>query len=130
MQEGFIMSDQNKFVYHYSSKQQEQVKQIRDKYIPKEESKLDLLKKIDASVTNKATASAIAFGVISSLIFGGGMYLILDYDVLFFQGIITGVIGILVISLTYPLYKCVLRKEREKHQDQILKLSDEIMGEN
>ncbi len=65
------MSDQNKFVYHYSSKQQDQVKQIRDKYIPKEESKLDLLKKIDASVTNKATAISIAFGVVSSLIFGG-----------------------------------------------------------
>ncbi len=58
------------------------------------------------------------------------MYLTIDYQALFFQGIIAGVIGILGIGLTYPLYKFVLQKEREKHQDQILKLSDEIMGEN
>ena len=39
------------FEYNYSAKQQEEVRRIREKYVPKEESKLEQLKKLDAHAT-------------------------------------------------------------------------------
>ena len=43
------------FEYNYSAKQQEEVRRIREKYVPKEESKLEQLKKLDAHATRSGT---------------------------------------------------------------------------
>ena len=65
------------FEYTYSAVQQEEIERIKSKYLPKEETKLDKLKKLDASVTRPGTIWAIGFGVIGCLIFGGGLSSIL-----------------------------------------------------
>ena len=62
----------NKFTYSYSTKQQE-VEAIRKKYLPKKESALEQMKKLDNHVTKKVTIIAIAFGIINTLILGIGM---------------------------------------------------------
>ena len=42
-------------------------------------------------------------------------------------GIPVGVLGILLISLAYPVYNRTIRKERKKVAPEILRLTDELM---
>ena len=45
----------------------------------------------------------------------------------FMLGIMVGVIGIAVVSLAYPLYNYVIKKERDKITPEIIRLTDELM---
>ena len=56
------------FQYSYSAREQAELKKIRDKYLSKEENKMDRLRRIDAGVTKKATAVAIVIGVLAGQI--------------------------------------------------------------
>lgn len=116
------------FQYTYSAKEQAEIKRIRSKYAPKEESKLEQLKRLDASASQKATMYAIIVGVIGALILGTGMSCCMVWtDKLFIPGIIIGVIGLVVVSIAYPLYNRVLKKEHEHLAPEILRLTDELM---
>ena len=42
-------------------------------------------------------------------------------------GIITGVLGVILAALAYPVYSKVLKREREKIAPEILRLTDELM---
>lgn len=118
------MSD--KFTYSYSAKEQQEIEQIRQKYIPKTESALDQMKKLDHQVNQKATMFAIAFGIVSALVLGLGMCLTMVWaEQFFYLGIVIGVVGIICVSLTLPLYRRVLAKERHKVADTIIQLSQE-----
>ena len=68
------MSKDEKFVYSYSAKQKKEIEEIRTKYLPKTENKLDKIRKLDESATRKATIQSIVVGLISSLIFGFGRF--------------------------------------------------------
>ena len=48
-------NNKDTFEYIYSAEQQEEIKNIRKKYMAPEEDKMDQLRKLDASVTMKAT---------------------------------------------------------------------------
>ena len=126
------------FTYTYSAKEQEELKKIRQKYQPKEEDKMDKLRRMDAAVTKKATAKALTLGIIGALIMGFGMSLIMtDLIVIFglaaFQkvcllvGTIIGMIGMSLACCAYPIYHRVLQKERDKIAPEVLKLTDELM---
>lgn len=115
------------FNYTYSAKQQEEIKEIREKYIPKEADKMEQLRRLDRSVTQKSTAISLAVGIIGTLILGTGMCCCLVWTKLFILGIILGVIGIAVISLAYPIYNYITKKEREKVAPEIIRLTDELM---
>ena len=52
------------FEFNYSAKQQEEVQRIREKYAPKEEDKLEQLRRLDAGVTRKGTAVSLAAGIL------------------------------------------------------------------
>ena len=47
------------FEYNYSAKQQKEIKTIREKYVPKEENKMEQLRRLDASATKPGTAASI-----------------------------------------------------------------------
>ncbi len=64
------MEDKESFKMTYSAKQQEEIRSIRQKFVPKEESKMDRLRALDARVTQKATMVSILAGVIGALIWG------------------------------------------------------------
>ena len=116
------------FKYTYSAKEQEELRKIRNKYLPKEESQLEQLLRLDAQATQKATMYAIVVGVIGALIFGLGMCCCIVWrGVVFALGIIIGIIGFAVISLGYPLYNRSLKKERERVAPEILRLTDELI---
>ena len=115
------------FQYTYSAKEQEEVKRIRDKYLPKEEDKMAQLRKLDAGGSQKATMYSIMIGMIGTLILGIGMCCCMVWNGLFALGIVVGCIGIAGIILAYPLYAYLVRKEQERLAPQILKLSEELL---
>lgn len=129
------MEENNKaiFNYTYSAAQQEEIKRIRKKYAAPDMDKMEQLRKLDLRPTQKAQAWAIVFGVIGTLILGTGMSLAMTEVAKFigssamFIGIPVGVIGIVMITLAYPVYQRILKKERKRIASEILRLTDELL---
>ncbi len=121
------MENKETFSYTYSANQQEEIKKIRDKYLPKEADKMEQLRRLDKSATEKGTTISLIAGIIGTLILGIGMCCCLVWTDLFIPGIIIGVAGIAVVSIAYPLYNYVTKKEREKIAPEIIRLTDELM---
>ncbi len=115
------------FHYTYSAKQQEEIQSIRKKYLPKEEDKMEQLRRLDQGTTKKGRILSITLGVIGCLLLGVGMCCTMVWmEQLFIPGIIIGLIGIGAVIAAYPLYTRVTRKEREKVAPQILQLTEEL----
>ena len=130
------MDHQENFNYTYSAKEQEEIKNIRKKYVApiEEEDKMTQLRKLDARVKSKATSASLVIGIIGALVLGCGMSLImtdigksLGTVLPLIIGIIMGVIGIILVCLAYPVYNSTLKKERAKAAPEILRLTDELM---
>lgn len=116
------------FAYTYSARQQEEVRRIRDKYADRQESKLEQLHRLDRSVTRKGIPAALALGVAGCLILGVGMCCCMVWaGQLFVPGIVIGLAGIACMSLAYPVYGRITRRERERLAPEILRLTDELM---
>lgn len=115
------------FNFTYSAKEQEEIKKIRQKYIPQED-KMEQLRRLDRNVTNKGTMYSVIIGIIGSLFLGIGMCCTMVWNpVWFIPGIIIGVVGISIVAVAYPIYNYVTKKEREKIAPEILRLTDELM---
>lgn len=130
------MDNQETFRYTYSAKEQTEVEKIRQKYLPTEENKLEQLRKLDRSASQKAEAGAIALGVVGTLLLGAGMSLFMsELGALLglsrlpalVIGVIAGLMGLVMVALAYPLYNRILRKERQRIAPEILRLTDELM---
>ena len=121
------MQNKETFSYTYSAKEQEEIKKIREKYVPKEANKMEQLRRLDASVTQKGTVISLVVGIVGALILGTGMSMCMVWTELFVLGIIVGIVGIVMVSAAYPLYSYVTKKEREKIAPEIIRLTDELM---
>lgn len=115
------------FEYTYSATKQEEIEAIRRKYLPAQEDKMETLRRLDRSAENAGTITAIGVGAAGALIFGTGMSLVL-VGKMFFIGIIVGILGMVFIAAALPLYKYVVKKQREKIAPQIMALSEELMN--
>ena len=126
------------FRYTYSAKEQDEIKAIRNKYVAPQqtEDKMAQLRRLDASVTQKATMVALIFGVIGTLILGTGMSLAmtelgeaigLGGGVAMLLGVLIGIVGIVLVCVAYPIYNRILKKERERIAPEIIRLTDELM---
>ena len=129
-------NNENKYQYTYSVKEQEELKKIREKYTSKEETKLDRLRRLDKSASSKAQVVAITIGVIGALILGFGMSLAmtdigaalgLAKNIAMIVGIAVGFVGGALVALAHPIYRGVLKSERQKIAPEILRLTDELM---
>lgn len=116
------------FRYDYSAGQQAEIQQIRQKYQPKEEDKLEKLRRLDAGVTRKGTWAAWIVGLMSCLILGMGMSCVMVFrEGWFIPGIFIGIVGLLGVAAAYPLYTHITRKERMRLAPEILRLTEELM---
>ena len=70
--------EKNTFNYTYSAEKNKEVESIRRKYMPEEESKLEILKNLDMRVQTAGTIESLSFGIIGALVFGVGMCFFLD----------------------------------------------------
>ena len=125
--------ENHSFDYTYCAAQQQEVENIRKKYLPKEEDKMEQLRKLHAIPTRKAQAAALAVGIIGALILGTGMSLCMTElgaalgNLAMVIGIAVGLVGMVPVALAYPIYNRILKKEREKIAPEILRLTDELM---
>ena len=119
----------NTFQYTYSAPQNDEVKKIREKYLPKEETKMEQLRRLDESTTKKGMACSLTLGIASALILGIGMCCAMLWgNVLFIPGVVIGCIGITGMALAYPLNVSLTKKEQERLAPEILKLTSELMN--
>ncbi len=127
------MENKEGFSFTYSAAQQQEVEDIRKKYLPKEEDKMEQLRKLHAIPTQKAQAASLAVGIIGALIMGTGMSLAMtDIGAMLGNfalvvGIFVGFIGMVLVALAYPIYNRVLKKNRGKIAPEILRLSAELL---
>ena len=122
------MAEKEVFEYTYSAPAQDEVKRIRAKYLPKEVTKLDQLRALDAAVTKRGNAISIVHGILYSLILGLGMSCCLVWaGVWFVPGILIGCIGLAGVTATYPIYNRIVKQDREKIAPEILRLSEELI---
>lgn len=124
------------FKYTYSAKEQDEIKRIRQKYMVQEEDGMTRLRKLDAKVNSKATMMSLVLGIIGALVMGTGMSLIMtDLSEIFGMtvmegmliGVVVGLIGMILVALAYPIYKKVLKSQREKIAPEIFRLSEELL---
>lgn len=117
------------FTYTYSSAQQEEIKFIRDKYLPAEqEDKMERLRRLDRDVTRPGTIAALVIGTLSALILGVGMCCVMLWaDALFVPGIAIGIIGLVGVCTAYPVYLRITKSRKEKLAPEIARLADELL---
>ncbi|MBP3633695.1 MAG: hypothetical protein J6J43_03880 [Oscillospiraceae bacterium] len=116
------------FSYSYCAQQQEEIQNIRKKYLPAQEDKLEILRRLDESATHGASVAALSVGILGALIMGTGMSCAMVWQgIWFFPGIVIGLLGIGLLSMAYPIYRRTLKIKREKIAPQILRLSEELL---
>lgn len=127
------MEKEQSFQYTYSADRQQEIEDIRKKYLPREADKMEQLRKLHHSATRKAQAVSITIGVIGALVLGAGMSLCMTElgrllgGMAMVIGILTGLAGLFMVALAYPVYSRVLKKERERIAPEILRLTDELL---
>ncbi len=125
--------DNHSFEYTYSAERQNEIEAIRKKYLPKEEDKMETLRRLHSIPTQKAQAASIAIGVLGALILGTGMSLCMTElgaalgQPAMVTGILVGIPGLIMVALAYPLFNYVLQKERNRIAPEILRLSEELL---
>ena len=118
--------EKDTFTCTYSAKQQEEIRNIRKKYLPREEDKMEQLRRLDRDTTRKGTVLSVLVGVIGCLLLGVGMCCTMVWMKFFIPGVVIGLIGIAAVAAAYPLYTRVTKKERERLAPRILKLTEEL----
>ena len=109
------------------------IERIRASYTEKEITKLDELKELDKKAKLPAKIFAYVFGSLSSLVLGTGMSLamkVIGASLSFVMplGIGVGLLGILLVSINYPMYKGILKRRKKKYSKQIFELSDSLLN--
>lgn len=113
------------FEYTYSAPEQEEIRRIRAKYAPREESTLDKLRRLDAQAERPGTVWALVLGILGTLVFGTGMCCCLVWE-RYALGIVVGILGGIMLALAYPIYVHITKKQREKLAPEILALAEEL----
>ena len=116
------------FNYSYSAERNKEVESIRNKYMPREESKLERLKKLDSRVQGAGMIESLSIGIIGSLVFGIGMCFFLDvFAGAAWLSALFMIIGSLIMIPAYPIYRKIAQKTKAELTPEILRLSEEIM---
>lgn len=122
----------DKFNYTYSAPTEEErreIESIRSAYTGGEHArKLERLRSLNKHVRNMPKCVALTLGIVGVLIFGLGMTMILEWSVLA-GGVAVAALGVLPMAFAAPAYNLVLKREKEKHKEEIVRLSEELLNE-
>lgn len=110
------------------------VEKIKKEYSVKEETKLDQLRELDKKVKRFPNVFAYVYGSVSALVFGTGMCLAMKViggtTLWMIIGIVIGLVGALLMSLTYKIYSAMINSRKRKYSKEILALSNELLNED
>ena len=123
------MAQKEGFSYTYSAPANQEVLEIRRKYLPQEESKLEELKRLDHLVQNSGAVESLCAGIGGCLVFGFGMCLAMRViGNSMWLGILIGLIGAVGMIFAYPIKQRVYSKTKAEHTSRILELTIELTG--
>ena len=115
------------FTYKYSAAENKAVQDIRKKYLPQEENKLEELKHLDNTVQNSGIMSSLIVGITGTLLFGTAVCMITE---IIGGGLVLGILlaipSVTALLAAYPVYRKVAEKTKEKYTPRILVLIDEL----
>lgn len=123
----------NDFEYNYvapTSEERKEIESIRNAYIKPGASsgKLEKLRRLDFKVKNTPIIVALVMGVVGILTFGVGLTMMLEWNIILW-GIVVSIVGLVPVALAYPAYIRIGKNLREKHSQEIICLSDELLNE-
>lgn len=122
--------NENTFSYTYSATCNQEVLNIRKKYLPKEETKLEELKRLDQLVRNSGVTESLCAGIGGCLIFGLGLCLAMEViGQMIWLGVIFGLVGTVGMLVAFPVYRKFFNKAKAQHTPRILELADELSGQ-
>lgn len=128
-----MLSQNNKFSYTYSAKENKEINEIRKKYLPPVENTFDELKRLDTKVQTSGMVESLSVGIGGALIFGLGLCLSMQVIgnglITIILGILIGIVGFVGMIAAYPVYRIVFAKTKEKYAPRILELTAELTGE-
>ena len=117
------------FQYTYSAQENQEVLNIRKKYLPQEESKLDELKRLDNLVQMSGIMEALIVGVGGAMVFGLGMCLSLEViGHMVWLGVLLGLVGTVGMLFAYPVHRKCFKRAKEQYTPRILELTAELTG--
>ena len=128
------MNQETTFIYNYSAKENKEIQDIRSKYLPREESKLEELKRLDYTVQNSGMIESLCAGIGGILMFGLGLCLAMQvigsgvFSIVL--GILLGIVGMIGMIAAYPVYRKIAQKAKVEYAPRILQLTDELMMKN
>lgn len=123
----------NDFEFKYvapTSEERKEIESIRNNYITQSKSvnKLDYLRNLDKKVKNTPSVISLIVGIMGLLIFGLGMSMVLEWDLIAW-GVVVSVVGLIPIIFAYPLYLKVTKLLKNKYSKEILEISDELLND-
>lgn len=111
-------------------KERQFAERVQYQYTEHGETKTDRLKKLDRAAKKPVAVFAYIFGTIGSLVLGTGMCFSMKViGDMMIPGIVIGLIGLLMVSVNYGIYKKILNSRKKKYAEQVLKLSSELLNE-
>ncbi|MCD8040126.1 MAG: hypothetical protein LUF82_01270 [Clostridia bacterium] len=125
---------EEKFNYSYSApteNERKEIESIRRGYLPQEKtySKLERLRQLDKKVKTPATAVAAIFGVAGVLVFGFGLTMVLQWA-LYVWGSVVAALGAVLMVAAYPAFNLILKRNKAKYGQEIIELSEELLGDS
>ena len=121
------MANENTFHYTYSAPENQEVLNIRKKYMPQEECKLEELKRLDNLVQSSGVMEALIAGIGGALVFF--LRMCLSMKVIgnaMWLGILLGLVGAVGMLAAYPVYRRFFEKAKAQHIPRILQLTEEL----
>ena len=122
--------NENAFSYTYSAPENQEVLNIRKKYLPCEETKLEELKRLDSLVQNSGITQSLYAGIGGCLVFGLGLCLAMEViGQMIWLGVILGLVGTVGMLAAFPVYRKFFNKAKAQHTPRILELAAELSGQ-
>ena len=117
------------FQYTYNAQEHQEVLNIRKKYLPQAESKMDELKRLDHLVQSAGVMESLCAGVGGCMVFGLGMCLAMEViGSAMWLGILLGMAGAVGMLSAYPVYRKYFERAKARYAPRILELASELTG--
>jgi len=113
-----------------STNEKKYLEKMINNYKEKAPTKVDELKQLDKKVKKPVNIFTYILGTIGALILGFGMCVAMEVILpgLMWVGIVVGLVGILIVSVNYFLYKKMLESRKKKYASQIVELSKSLLN--
>ncbi len=123
----------SKFKYTYyapTEEERKEIESIKKQYSKSpEQSSLERLRYLDKKVKNSPAIISLILGIVGTLIFGLGLTMILEWNLIWW-GVAVAFIGLIPTICAYFAYNKIFSYLKEKYSQEILELSEQLLNEH